>query len=107
MTPLSGANRARLVLVLVLLLSGALRDSIELSTTNELENSSVDTAKENSDSAVNALADAKQEIGVRRLREQRLREALREIAKRLPPVGQSIYSQVLTRAGLIDWISVR
>lgn len=57
--------------------------------------------------AESELAAANQEIAMLKRREQQLREALREMANRLPPVGQPIYGQVLKRAGLFDWISVR
>ncbi|ALB92985.1 Uncharacterised protein [Burkholderia pseudomallei] len=54
-----------------------------------------------------ALDDAKREIAMLKLREQRLRDAMREIAQRLSSVEKSVYAQILKRAGLVDWISAR
>ncbi len=53
------------------------------------------------------LDDARREIAMLKLREQRLRGAMREIAQRLPSVEKSVYAQILKRAGLLEWISVR
>ncbi len=53
------------------------------------------------------LDDARREIAMLKLREQRLRGAMREIAQRLSSVEKSVYAQILKRAGLLEWISVR
>jgi chaperonin cofactor prefoldin len=54
-----------------------------------------------------ALDAAKEEIAMLKLREHRLRDAMREIAQRLSSVEKSVYAQILKRAGLMDWISAR